>query len=84
GFFPPSGADKGKKLMVQLIAAMLNVAAGNESSCISATIASANTFFANNPPGSALSPAAAAEAVALAATLDAYNNGDMCAAHRDD
>jgi len=70
--------------MVQLIAAMLNVADGNESSCIAATIAAANTFFANHPPGSTITSAQAAQAVALAGTLDAYNNGDMCAPHRDD
>ena len=81
---PPRG-DATRILAVQLIAAELNVAAGNASSCIAATIVQANALLATYPVGSGLatSTTAGATAVALAAKLDQYNNGLLCAPHRD-
>jgi hypothetical protein len=81
---PPRG-DATRILAVQLIAAQLNVAAGNASSCIAATVAQANALLVTYPVGSNLrtSTAAGAAAVALGATLDQYNNGLLCAPHRD-
>jgi hypothetical protein len=81
---PPRG-DATIILADQLIAAELNVALGNTSTCISSTITAANALLAAHPVGSGLSTSstAGATAVSLAATLDAYNNGLLCAPHQN-
>jgi hypothetical protein len=80
---PPRG-DATIILAQQLIAAELNVALGNTSSCISSTISAANALLAAHPVGSGLSPSSSAgqQATSLASTLDAYNNGGLCAPHQ--
>lgn len=80
----PTRGDATVILARALIAAKLNVAAGNPSDCIAATIAAADAWFALHPPGSGVKPRSAAwkEAEGLAATLDAYNNGLLCAPAR--
>ena len=81
---PPRG-DATIILAQQLIAAELNVQLGNTSSCVSSTIAAANSLLAANPVGSHLSTSSAAgqQAVALGSTLDSYNNGALCAPHQN-
>ena len=61
---PPRG-DATIILAVQLIAAELNVALGNNSTCITSTIAAANALLASNPVGSHLSPSSTAGATAV-------------------
>jgi hypothetical protein len=80
---PPRG-DATIILAQQLIAAELNVALGNTSSCVSSTISAANALLAAHPVGSGLSPSSSAgqQATSLASTLDAYNNGGLCAPHQ--
>lgn len=80
----PTKGDATWQMVAQLIAARLNVAAGNESSCIDQTIASANSWLSSNPLGSRVRENSSAwqnGGEALKNTLDNYNNGKMCAEH---
>jgi hypothetical protein len=78
--------DKSFTMFRHLVSAKLNVLAGNDSSCIATTIAAADVWMATyGPAGTGV----AARSVAwkagepVAWELDAYNNGDRCAPHRD-
>ena len=75
-------------LFRSLVAAKLNVLIGNDSSCIVGTIAAADAWMADYGPigsdvkaGGKDSPWRVGEP--LYETLDDYNNGDLCAPHRD-
>ena len=69
-----------------LVSAMLNVMIGNDRSCVASTIAAADTL-----DGDVLRSAAASHAASLAwkvgeplhRLMDNYNNGMLCAPHRD-
>jgi hypothetical protein len=80
------GKDKTTTMFSSLVPAMLNVAIGNDSSCVSTTIAAANAWMATyGPVGANLpasSPAWAVEGEPLHKFLDSYNNGRECAPHR--
>jgi hypothetical protein len=79
------GTDNFNIVASQLVASMLNVANDAEDDCIASTIASASawigTYESARPIGSG---AAWTIAAPLAAKLDDYNNGALCAPHRDD
>jgi hypothetical protein len=77
--------DKTITLFRALVAAKLNVLIGNESACIDATIASADAWMAAHPVGSRVRASSAAWKAAepLYRKLDKYNNGLLCAPHRD-
>lgn len=78
--------DKTYNLAEQLIAAKLNVLIGNDSSCIADTIANADAFLTAFPVGSGVRASSLAWQTLgadLLATLDAYNNGELCAPSRD-
>lgn len=80
-------AEKGDKTLTMfraLVAAKLNVLVGNESSCISSTIAAADAWMAAHPVGSKVKAASAAWKAGepLYLKLDRYNNGLLCAPHR--
>lgn len=80
----PDG-DKSVTMFRALVAAKLNVLVGNVSSCIDSTIAAADSWMATNGPvGSGVKARSAAWKAGepLAWELDAYNNGDRCAPHR--
>jgi hypothetical protein len=79
-----SKGDKSYDMFHQLAAAKLNVLAGNESSCIDATIAAADAWLAAHPPGSKVKGKdwGSSGGEALHSTLDDYNNGRLCAPHR--
>lgn len=81
----PTKGDQTYSLAQQLIAAKLNVANGSNSSCISATIADADSFLTAHLVGSGVSGDSAAWTVGepLKSRLDDYNNGKLCAPHRD-
>ena len=82
---PPKG-DKTWSMYRQLTAAVLNVANGSDPSCIQDTIDDANQWLIDNPLGSGVKssdPAWQDSGDALHETLDAYNNGNLCAPHRD-
>lgn len=78
----PVRGDMSIALAQQLIAAKLNVAIGNDASCIAATIAAADAWLAANPVGSKPKGAAKNQAEDLKDRLDDYNNGRLCAPHR--
>jgi len=81
-----SGGDKSNTLFSSLVCAMLNVGLGNNSACINDTLYAAQNWMATyGPAGSkvkANSPAWKA-GEPLHTTLDKYNNGQLCAPHRD-
>jgi hypothetical protein len=79
--------DKSLTLFRALVCAKLNVLIGNDSSCIASTIVDADLWMSMYPPksrvkaGGATSPWRTGEPLYL--KLDAYNNGLLCAPHRD-
>ena len=79
----------GNKLITMfrsLVAAKLNVLMGNESSCIASTITAADAWMAKYGPMSKTVKASSTawkEGEPLYYKLDKYNNGLMCAPHRD-
>jgi len=73
--------DKSIALAKQLIAAKLNVAAGNTSSCISGTISAADQWLINHL-GVASGQKQWDGGDVLHDDLDAYNNGELCAPPR--
>jgi len=78
-------SDKTYNMFEQLVAAKLNVLAGNDASCINATILAADLWMATyGPAGSGVKASSAAWAIGepLATTLDRYNNGQLCAPPR--
>jgi uncharacterized repeat protein (TIGR01451 family) len=81
---PPKG-DMTWNLGRPLVAAWLNVSSGNDSSCIADVIDAATLWLIAHPLGSDVSGGDDAwrEASGWAGTLDDYNNGRLCAEHRD-
>ncbi len=81
----PKSRDMTYVIASQLIAAKLNVLIGADSSCISATISAADSWLATNKIGTNVSAGSAAwkHGEPLKNTLDAYNNGQLCAPARD-
>ncbi len=81
----PARGDTTWILARALITAWLNVSSGNDSSCIAQTIDDATAWLLANPIGSEVGGGSDAWAIAqpLAEELDAYNNGLLCAEHRD-
>jgi hypothetical protein len=79
----PDG-DKRNTLFRALVCATLNVMIGNDSSCIADTIAAGNDWWAAfyaKPVKASSTAWKAGEPIYL--MLDAYNNGLLCAPHRD-
>ena len=81
---PPKG-DMSWNMARALVAAWLNVSAGNDSSCIAETIELATAWLLANPLGSDVSGGDLAwrDGSEWARILDDYNNGLLCAEHRD-
>jgi hypothetical protein len=82
------GKDKRATLFASLLSATLNVGIGNDSSCIQSTIDAANDWLAtwgepNTNPIVAGGSAAWAAGEPLHKLMDAYNNGQLCAPHRN-
>ena len=77
--------DKTISLFSQLVAAKLNVEIGNDSSCIAATITEADNWMMLHPVGSNIAASSAYwQQIAQAhKDLDDYNNGRLCAPHRN-
>jgi hypothetical protein len=80
-----SSGDKSIDLAKQLIAAKLNVIIDNDSSCIASTITSADNWLRQYPVGSNVGGSSTAWQTGgpLHTMLDNYNNGNLCAPHRD-
>jgi hypothetical protein len=79
----PDG-DKTYTMFRHLASAKLNILIGNDPSCVGATIVAADAWMVAHPLGSGVDgeSAAWAEGEPLKNTLDAYNNGQLCAPHR--
>jgi hypothetical protein len=80
------GKDKTTTMLSSLVPAMLNVLVGN-TNCIAGTIAAANAWMTTYGPiggngGIAASSYAWSVGEPLHQTMDAYNNGLLCAPHR--
>jgi len=81
----PEKGDKTLTVFRHLVSAKLNVLIGNASGCIDGDIATADAWMALHPVKSGVSggSAAWAEISGVATKLDDYNNGLLCAPHRD-
>jgi hypothetical protein len=79
-----SSRDKRWTLFPQLVAAKLNVLIGNDSSCIASAIAAADAWWATYHGGVVAGSSAAWQAIEpVEEMLDEYNNGLLCAPHRN-
>lgn len=79
--------DRTLTMFQSLVSAKLNVAVGNDFSCVQSTILAADAWMATYPAGSGVAAGGATSpwrvGDPLNATLDAYNNGRLpCAVHR--
>lgn len=82
----PNDKDKTLTLFRALVCAKLNVGIGNSSSCIEDVIRDADDWMAaQGPAGSGVKANSKAwkQGEPLYLTLDKYNNGGLCAPHRD-
>jgi hypothetical protein len=79
-----TGKDKTVTMFQSLLSAILSVASGNDGSCISAAITQGNNWLMAYPLGSNVGGGSAAWTVGdpIHNTLDAYDNGLLCAPHR--
>jgi hypothetical protein len=77
--------DKTYTMFRALVSAMLNVMIGNDPSCIEDVIMEADAWMALYPVGSGVPASSDAwqENEWLYLTMDEYNNGLLCAPHRD-
>jgi hypothetical protein len=78
--------DKTTTMFSSLVPAMLNVMIGNDDSCVASTILAANDWMATyGPVGSDVRAATPAWAIGepLHKLMDSYNNGGLCAPHRN-
>ena len=80
----PVKGDKRNTMFPALVAAKLNVMIGNDDSCIADTIAAADAWWADYGDEKVKANSDAWKAgEPLYWELDAYNNGYLCAPHRD-
>jgi hypothetical protein len=79
------GGDETYTMFNELVSAKLNVGIGNNSSCIGDTILAADAWMAQYPVDSSVKGSSAAWKIGepLSNTLDDYNNGKLCAPHRN-
>jgi hypothetical protein len=83
-----TGKDKSVTMFHSLVSAMLNVEVGNEDSCVADTITAANAWMALHPVGSNVAGSSDAwsgseQGEQMHQLMDAYNNGLLCADHRN-
>jgi hypothetical protein len=83
-FLGKSGKDKSITIFASYVSAWLNTYIDNDPSCVSAAMNSADLWFASYPPGSNVAGSSAAwqQAEPWHQTMDSYNNGLLCAPHR--
>ncbi len=81
-----TGKDKSLTMFSSLVSAILSVKIGNDDSCVSSTITEAQAWMGKyGPAGSNVHAASYAWKVGepLHRLMDNYNNGMLCAPHRD-
>jgi hypothetical protein len=78
------GKDKTTTMFASLVSAELSIMEGNVGSCVSDTITAADAWMAQYPVGSNVAGGSAAWQIGqpLQNTLDEYDNGLLCAPHR--
>ena len=83
------GKDKSTTMFSSLVPAMLNVTIKNDGSCVNSTIAAANEWMkappvGYGPVGSGVAASSYAWSMGepLHQQMDSYNNGLLCAPHR--
>jgi hypothetical protein len=79
------GKDKTTTMFSSLVPAKLNLLIGNDGSCVASTIVAADAWMATyGPVGSNVAASSAAWTLGepLHKQMDAYNNGLLCAPHR--
>ena len=82
------GGDKTVTMFSALISAKLNAWAGNDFSCVAETIENANDWMELHPVGSKVTGSSVAwsgseNGDTMHQELDDYNNGKLCAPHRN-
>ena len=80
------GSDKSYTMFSSLVPAMLNVMIGNDGSCVSSTITEADAWMATSAfKGSKVAASSLAWKIGepLHRLMDNYNNGMLCAPHRE-
>ncbi|MGH9372870.1 MAG: SdrD B-like domain-containing protein [Vicinamibacterales bacterium] len=80
------GKDRTITMFSSLVPAKLNVVIGNDDSCVASTIAAADAWMeTSGPVGSGVHAASLAWKLGepLHRLMDNYNNGMLCAPHRD-
>jgi hypothetical protein len=84
-FLNAVGKDRTLTMFSSLVPAKLNVLVGNDSSCVASTIEAADAWLASYPVGSNVHAASLAwkRGEPLHRLMDNYNNGMLCAPHRD-
>jgi hypothetical protein len=84
-FLAASGKDKSLTMFSSLVSAKLNVLVGNDSSCVASTIEAADEWMTTYPAGSGVKASSLAWKLGepLHRLMDNYNNGMLCAPHRD-
>jgi hypothetical protein len=78
------GKDKTTTIFASYVSAYLNTFIGNDASCVCAALAAAKTWLAAHPVGSNVAASSTAwQQIEWAhQTMDGYNNGLLCAPHR--
>jgi hypothetical protein len=84
GWLGKVGKDKSTTMFSSLVPAMLNILLGNDGSCVNGAIAAADKWMVAHPVGSNVAGSSDAWRVGepLHVTMDSYNNGLLCAPHR--
>jgi hypothetical protein len=79
------GKDRTVTMFSSLVPAKLNVLIGNDDSCVASTIEAADAWMAKYPLGSNVRASSFAWGAGepLHRSMDDYNNGMLCAPHRD-
>ena len=80
------GKDKTTTMFSSLVSAMLNVMIGNDSSCVASTISAADGWMAMyGPVGRGVEASSVAWKIGepMHRQMDNYNNGMLCAPHRN-
>jgi len=81
-----TGSDKTVTMFSSLVPAMLNVLIGNDASCVATAIEAGNNWMATyGPVGSGVRASSLAWKLGepIHRAMDNYNNGMLCAPHRD-
>jgi hypothetical protein len=79
------GGDKSYTMFMHLVSTKLNLLSGTEAGCIAGTVGLADQWMASYPVGSNIKGSSLAwkNGEPMSVVLDPYNNGMLCAPHRD-